>query len=152
MRSKLAAVISIQAAWRAHLRRRPLALADAALRRRAAICVQRAWRSALFQQHMHALGAAALLARYNAELEFVPGLCLTLRGARMIALAQGRGCDAMPGNRLRWSLLQASGGAPRRPATNCDFPCVEGLSARFCVRSVSHTRFAAGQRAYDPML
>lgn len=108
---KVAAAVSIQAAWRAHAHRRPLRLAATVLLRRAAICIQRAWRSALFQQHMHALGAAALLARCNADLSFVPGLCLTLRGARMIALAQGRGCNALPGHRLRWSLLKASGGA-----------------------------------------
>lgn len=103
--------MSIQAAWRAFIHRRPLNLTYTVLARRAAVCIQRAWRSYLFQQHCRALAAAQLLVQCTQVLSYVPSLCLTLRGARMIALAQGRRCDVLPGQKLRWAFLKDSGSA-----------------------------------------
>jgi hypothetical protein len=132
----MAAAVSIQAAWRSFLHRQRLHLTSAVLNRRAAICIQRAWRSVLFQRHCRALSAVQLLLQTSQVLTYVPSLCLTLRGARMIALAQGRRCNALPGQKLRWAFLEGSGGmyltvASRGARLHALSSC-KGATAKLC--------------------
>ena len=106
-----AAVVSIQAAWRAHSFRTALPLTQCVLRHRAALCLQRAWRSRLWTQHLRALAAAATLVQSLSVMSIVPSLCLTLLSARMLGLARQRTGNVLPCHRLRWAFHAVTGGA-----------------------------------------
>jgi hypothetical protein len=105
------AATSIQAAWRSHAARQKLGLTLRTLNHRAALCIQRAWRSRLFLLHCRCLDAASLLMDALASVTLLPALCLTLLSTRMLGLAAQRASNCLPLQRLQWSYLSSGGGA-----------------------------------------
>eukprot|EP00892_Ulva_mutabilis_P003037 jgi/Ulvmu1/12734/UM095_0039.1 len=106
---KVSAVVSIQSAWRAYATRCTADVTGRALRRRAAVCIQRAWRSILFQTHLRSLDAAQLLLDSMSAVTVVPNLCLTLLSARMMSFCVQRRSHCLPLHRLRWGFLECTG-------------------------------------------
>lgn len=109
-RRKIASTVSIQSAWRAHTVRLARDVTGRTIRRRAVVCIQRAWRSRLFLAHLRSLEAAQLLMHSMSAVTVVPNLCLTLLSARMLGLCLQRRSHCLPLHRLKWGYLQTTGG------------------------------------------
>lgn len=104
-------MVSIQSAWRGFIERRNLDLTGCTIRRRAAVCIQRAWRSVLFLMHLRSLDAAQLLMHSMSAVTVVPNLCLTLLSARMMSFCLQRHSHCLPLHKLKWGFLESTGGA-----------------------------------------
>lgn len=137
-------MVSIQSAWRAYTTRRTRDVTGLALKRRAAVCIQRAWRSILFLTHMRSLDAAQLLMYSLSAVTVVPNLCLTLLSARMLSLCVQRRRHCLPLHQLKWAFLESTGGAPSALPPTCTGPCPSSHSQR----SSWNRRPPVGQRAF----
>ena len=108
----LAAAVTIQSAWRAHKHRRTACILQRVLCRRAAVCLQRGWRTRLWLSHLRMLEVAAMLVDSFAAMTLAPTLCLTLLAARLVGLTQHRVYPCLPGHRLMFAFCKESSGNP----------------------------------------